>query len=570
MYHAYFNMDNKIELSVAQKETNMPKQFPELHSVFVSELPADTSNENIPRSIEGAAYSWVKPTPTKNSQIICLNRSLATTLGFTLDALSSTAFAKLVSGNLSSLSYSYAMNYGGHQFGQWAGQLGDGRAINLGQYKLTDSRLNYPYANKYLTLQLKGAGKTPYSRHADGMAVLRSSIREYLCSEAMYHLGIPTTRALSLTLTGEDVIRDKLYDGRAAYEPCAIVARISPSFLRFGSIQLPASRGDYALLKETIEFSIRHDYPSLVPTSGKLGKEVYLAWFKQVFDRTITLVVEWMRVGFVHGVLNTDNMSLIGETIDYGPYGWIDEFDLNWTPNTSDAAEKRYRFGQQANIAQWNLYQLANAIYPLINETEPLQIILSNYTQQYQTQWLNMMRDKLGIQVANIKQQNLQEKNILDLALCQDLEKMLSLVVTDMTLFYRALGALDLTENMSNLTQLKTHFYDCFYHIDEINEAYLMRLSDWLRRYQIRHDHGANESQRKIIMEKTNPCYILRNFQVQLAIEAAEKGCFEPLTQLSELLKTPYKQQLTFKQFEQKKPDWAKDKFGCSALSCSS
>jgi len=555
--------------------------LPPLHSVFVSQLPADPDLSNTCRSVQHAAYSFVTPTATKFSKIICSNNELAIELGFSEAALTSSEFCDLISGNnLLSSMQPYAMNYGGHQFGQWAGQLGDGRAINLGQYSLA----NNTYRNEYVTLQLKGAGKTPYSRRADGMAVLRSSVREYLCSEAMYHLGIPTTRALSLTLTGEEVVRDKLYDGRAAYEPCAIVARVSPSFLRFGSIQLPSSRGDLALLKQTVEFSIKNDYPELVPKSGEIDKSVYLQWFKQICKRTAHLIVEWMRVGFVHGVLNTDNMSLIGETIDFGPYGWIDNFDLNWTPNTSDAAEKRYRFGQQGYIGQWNLFQLANAIYPLIEEADPLQDILTDYNRLYEQRWIAMMRGKLGIESDAIiaskneseiegEKSNNQNDSLTesDLTLCKDLERLLSLVNTDMTLFYRHLAHFTSTIDVQDLDALSAHFTECFYNIDEITADYLTKLSTWLTQYQVRLvDNKSTDLERKKSMDKVNPCYILRNFQVQEAIELAEKGDYSRILTLAELLKTPYQQQDKYKQFEIKRPDWATNKFGCSALSCSS
>ena len=544
----------------------MSSSLPYLHSIFTASLPADPNTLNQCRSVEAAAYSWVAPTPTKKAELICVNKELALKLGFTEQNLDSKEFGKLVSGNAKlPTKLAYSMNYGGHQFGQWAGQLGDGRAINLGQL-----RCNIPDSNdqSFVTLQLKGAGKTPYSRRADGMAVLRSSIREYLCSEAMHHLGIPTTRALSLTLTGEEVIRDKLYDGRSAYEPCAIVARVSPSFLRFGSIQLPASRGDVSLLKQTVEYSIKNDYPHLLLTSKNIDKNTYLAWFAEVCERTAHLIVEWMRVGFVHGVLNTDNMSLIGETIDFGPYGWIDNFDLNWTPNTSDEAEKRYRFGQQAYIGQWNLFQLANAIYPLIDEAEPLQQILTSYNQTYQTLWLNMMRAKIGIKTEEIEATKLIES---DLQLSKDLESLLSLVATDMTLFYRHLADLDLTNNMADISFLKTHFANCFYKQDEINQQYLAQLSLWLAQYKKRLEIGnTNESQRKVKMDSVNPCYILRNFQVQEAIELAERGDYSRVLKLAELLKTPYEQQAKYQEFESKRPDWATTRFGCSALSCSS
>jgi len=550
----------------------MKPLLPPIHSIFTSSLPADPDTSNTSRSVEGAAYSWVSPTSTKSAQVICVNNALAKALGFTELSLTSDEFANLVSGNAPASSIqSYAMNYGGHQFGQWAGQLGDGRAINLGQYQLHSNQQNETFEQSFVTLQLKGAGQTPYSRRADGMAVLRSSIREYLCSEAMFHLGIPTTRALSLTLTGEEVIRDKLYDGRAAFEPCAVVARVSPSFLRFGSVQLPSSRGDLALLKQTVDFSINNDYPHLLTESKNITKETYLNWFTEICERTAHLIVEWMRVGFVHGVLNTDNMSLIGETIDFGPYGWIDNFDLNWTPNTSDAAEKRYRFGQQAYIGQWNLFQLANAIYPLIEEAEPLQNILTNYNQTYQTLWLAMMRHKMGIDTNS--EETVDASNLIesDLQLSKDLEKILSLVNTDMTLFYRQLASISKNVDAADLILIKNHFSDCFYQPETITESYLTQLSLWLERYKQRLliDNLA-DSQRKAKMDNINPCYILRNFQVQEAIELAEQGDYSRVLILSELLKTPYKQQAKYKEFESKRPDWATNKFGCSALSCSS
>ncbi|MEJ6121547.1 YdiU family protein [Vibrio sp. 2-Bac 85] len=543
----------------------MSSLLPTLHPVFVSQLPADPELSNTCRSVEHAAYSYVPPTPTKFSKIICCNNELAYTLGFSNAALQSTEFSELISGNnLPSKMQPYAMNYGGHQFGQWAGQLGDGRAINLGQYLLPS---NGTETKEYATLQLKGAGQTPYSRRADGMAVLRSSIREYLCSEAMYHLGIPTTRALSLTLTGEEVVRDKLYDGRAAYEPCAIVARVSPSFLRFGSIQLPSSRGDLGLLKQTIEYSITHDYPALIPESGVIDKSVYLQWFTEICERTAHLIVEWMRVGFVHGVLNTDNMSLIGETIDFGPYGWIDNFDLNWTPNTSDAAEKRYRFGQQGYIGQWNLFQLGNAIYPLIEEAEPLQALLNDYNHVYQKKWLTMMQAKLGLEA---KRED-STMNETDLLLCKELEKVMSLVNTDMTLFYRHLATFSQQTDITDHTVLLSHFTTCFYQLEEITPEYLEQLAKWLGKYKTRLSKQKNtDEQRKDAMNKVNPCYILRNFQVQEAIELAEQGDYSRVLTLAELLKTPYQEQQQYQQFSVKRPNWATNKFGCSALSCSS
>ena len=210
-------------------------------------------------------------------------------------------------------------------------------------------------------LQLKGAGPTPFSRNADGFAVLRSSLREYLCSEAMHHLGIRTTRALSLIGTGEQVMRDVLYDGHPELERGAVVCRVSSSFVRFGHFQMLQARQEIDLLKRFTDFVIKREYPHLA-TKEKLDGENYLAFFSEVSERTAEMVVNWMRVGFVHGVMNTDNLSIIGETIDYGPYGFLDDFNPDWTPNTTDSAHRRYRYGNQPGIAQWNLMQLANAL----------------------------------------------------------------------------------------------------------------------------------------------------------------------------------------------------------------
>ena len=280
------------------------------------------------------------------------------------------------------------MAYGGHQFGNWAGQLGDGRAINLGEVIGRDGQ--------HWALQLKGAGATPYSRTADGLAVLRSSIREFLCSEAMHHLGVPTTRALSLIQTGEQVMRDMMYDGNAEFEPGAVVCRVSPSFVRFGNFQLFAARDELDELRALTNFVIQQHFPHLLGDLELESPELVAAFFDAVCQRTVRMVVEWMRVGFVHGVMNTDNMSILGLTIDYGPYGWLDDYDPDWTPNTTDAQHRRYRYGQQANVALWNCYQLANALYPLVNNSQPLEASLEAFQASYQSEWHSMMASKLG------------------------------------------------------------------------------------------------------------------------------------------------------------------------------
>ncbi|MGK0211992.1 MAG: hypothetical protein ACI9D4_002332, partial [Polaribacter sp.] len=352
---------------------------------FTKELPADSVLDNSRRQVKEACFSYVSPKKTKTPEMLHVSPEMFSALGLSEEDAKSKEFLNVFTGNSQLPNTTpYAMCYGGHQFGNWAGQLGDGRAINLAEVK---------HDNKHWTLQLKGAGETPYSRTADGLAVLRSSVREYLCSEAMYHLGVPTTRALSIALSGDEVLRDMLYDGNAAYEKGAIVCRVSESFLRFGNYQLLAARQDEETLKTLVDYTIKHHFSHL----GKPSKETYLQFFETVLNNTLEMIIHWQRVGFVHGVMNTDNMSILGQTIDYGPYGWLEGYDHNWTPNTTDSQFKRYRYGAQLEIGLWNLFQLANAIYPLIGETEGLEGLLHSYHEKAERQNLSMMRSKLGL-----------------------------------------------------------------------------------------------------------------------------------------------------------------------------
>jgi serine/tyrosine/threonine adenylyltransferase len=357
---------------------------------FVNELPADPETGNFTRQVLGACYSKVLPTPVSQPTLVAYAQEVAALLDLDAAVCQSADFSHVFSGNkLLSGMVPHATCYGGHQFGVWAGQLGDGRVINLGDV------INAK--GERWALQLKGAGLTPYSRHADGLAVLRSSIREFLCSEAMYHLGVPTTRALSLVTTGEQVVRDMFYNGNPKPEPGAIVCRVAESFLRFGHFQILTAQGNLGLLQKLLDYTINNYFPQL----GKPSVETYLAWFAEVCSRTAKLVVEWERVGFVHGVLNTDNMSILGLTIDYGPYGWLENYDPGWTPNTTDVEEKRYRFGNQAACAQWNLWQLANAIYPAIKNAKQLQQIVADFVGIYESERQQMLSKKLGLLVNN-------------------------------------------------------------------------------------------------------------------------------------------------------------------------
>ncbi len=521
---------------------------------FIRDLPADPELKNFRRQVIGACYSKVTPTTVTAPELVSYSKSVASLLNLANSSCESTLFTEVFTGNklLPSMD-PYSQCYGGHQFGHWAGQLGDGRAINLGEV------LNHQ--NQHLTLQLKGAGATPFSRNADGLAVLRSSVREFLCSEAMFHLGVPTTRALSLTLTGEQVIRDMFYDGRPKSEPGAVVCRVAPSFTRFGHFQLFSARGDIPLLQKFVDFTIVNDFPHL----GKPCKSVYQAWFAEVCRKTAEMIVHWQRVGFVHGVMNTDNMSILGLTIDYGPYGWLEDYDPNWTPNTTDAAERRYRFGNQAQIALWNLGQLANAIYPLIEAVEPLQQALALYSDSYEQSWQEMMTAKLGLSAYQSQD---------DAPLIAELLQILQLVETDMTIFYRNLASLDChDQSLLNASDdaLLAPLMSAYYQPEKIMDDFKSRIANWLRSYikRVRQDEMTNKI-RKESMNAVNPKYVLRNYLAQLAIDKAEEGDFSMIDELQEILRRPYDEQPKWQQYAEKRPDWAKIRAGCSMLSCSS
>ncbi len=519
---------------------------PRFDNRFTRSLPADPDPTNRPRQVRGACFSRVRPVVPRAPALVAWAREVVDDLG--MDEADLQAWADVwAGGRVLPEMDCHAMCYGGHQFGQWAGQLGDGRAINLGE--VVDRR------GELQMLQLKGAGPTPYSRGADGLAVLRSSVREFLCSEAMHHLGVPTTRALSLCLTGEDVLRDMFYDGRPEYEPGAVVCRVAPSFLRFGSYELPAATGQRELLAALCDYTIRHHFPAL----GEPCPEVYAEWFAVVCQRTAELVVHWQRVGFVHGVLNTDNMSILGLTIDYGPYGWIDDYDPDWTPNTTDAQVRRYRFGQQGRVAQWNLAQLGNALAPLLPSVEPLQAALDDYRLRFERRYLEMMTRKLGLLRCDADR---------DRALIEQLVGLLTSVETDMTLFFRQLAEIPLAA----LARGEGEQLEAAYYVpQQLDEAALLQRREFLMAYAARagRDAGSDEG-RKLRMDSVNPRYVMRNYLAQQAIDRALEDDFDGIAELLEVMRRPYEDQPRFASYAARRPDWARNRPGCSQLSCSS
>ena len=290
--------------------------------------------------------------------------------------------------------------------------------------------------------------------------------------------------------------------------------------------------------------------------------DVYIQWFAEVAERTMDMVVHWMRVGFVHGVLNTDNMSILGLTIDYGPYGWLDNYDPNWTPNTTDAEGRRYRFGAQSQIAQWNILQLGNALYPLIEQAEPLQKIIKDFASDYTNKWQQMRAQKLGLKqfIADTDEQ-----------LNTELHEVLQLVETDMTIFYRKLADLDVHDQTLTDDELLSPLMSAYYAPEAMSKDDKIQICSWLRQYQqrARQDDLSNEIRRKN-MNAINPKYVLRNYMAQLAIDDAEQGDFALVNELLELLRHPYDEQSDKENFAVKRPDWARQRAGCSMLSCSS
>ncbi len=506
---------------------------------FKDVFPGDLSLNTMQRQTPHVLFCDVVPEKFPKAELLLFNDKLSEETGLgTLNPEQDLPF--LAASSYPSDKIPYSTAYGGHQFGKWAGQLGDGRAILAGEI-ISDKGI-------HTELQWKGAGATPYSRHADGRAVLRSSLREYLMSEAMYFMGVPTTRALSLVKTGEKVVRDIMYNGRPEEEDGAVMMRTAESFLRFGHFELISASGNKELLQKLMDDTIERYFPEINPGDPQR----YLLWLKAVAVKTADLVVEWFRTGFVHGVMNTDNMSVLGLTVDYGPFAMLEDFDLNFTSNTTDLPGKRYAFGKQAQIAQWNLWQLMNAVYPIVNDQQGLQQILGDFGKYFWQKHDEMTASKFGFQtwVATDTDFFTGWQHLM-----QDLQ-------LDYTLFFTALEGW-LKSGQPEPFSLENISYK------HLNDSEQQSFADFLIRYQKRLLSESSDRESAILlMQKNNPKFILRNYLLYECIQEVEAGHTEMLSHLLEALQHPY--EMRYPELCIKRPEKYNLVPGCSMLSCSS
>jgi uncharacterized protein YdiU (UPF0061 family) len=473
-------------------------------------------------------YTFLLPQPLPAPYWVGRSDALAGELGLHKSWLASPELLEALSGNrLLAGTQPLASVYGGHQFGMWAGQLGDGRAILLGE------------TSDGLEMQLKGAGRTPYSRMGDGRAVLRSSIREFLCSEAMRGLDIPTSRALCVTGSDAPVRRETV-------ETAAVVTRVAPSFIRFGHFEHFSHRGQHGQLKILADHVIDRFYPQC-RTDEKFAGNPYAALLEAVSERTARMVAQWQAVGFCHGVMNTDNMSILGLTIDYGPFQFLDAFDPGHVCNHSDT-QGRYAFNQQANVAYWNLFCLAQALLPLIEEQKLALAALESFKAVFAAAFEKQMRAKLGL--ADPHGAEAPRDAAGDRALIEDILTLLARNRVDYTIFWRRLShaAAD-----GNTEPVRVLFPD-----QAAADAWLLRHAQRIASMP----RGLTTG----LMLKTNPKFVLRNHLGEQAIQAAKLKDFSQVTTLLGLLESPFEEHPGFDAYADFPPEWASS----IAVSCSS
>ncbi len=469
-------------------------------------------------------HSRLNPTPLPHSYLVSFNASAAELINLDVAEVERADFTEYFIGNrLLPGSEPLSMLYAGHQFGYFVPQLGDGRAILLGEIQNS--------AGEYWDIQLKGAGITPFSRNGDGRAVLRSSIREYLCSEAMHGLGIPTSRALCIVGSDAEVYRETI-------ESAAVVTRLSPSHVRFGSFEVFAYRNQHEPIALLADYVIAKHFPDISDAPDK-----YLRFLNEVITRTANLMAKWQAVGFAHGVMNTDNMSILGLTFDYGPFGFMENYDPGFICNHSDHGG-RYAFDQQPQIGLWNLSCLAQALTPII-AVEEAQEALENYEPTFFEHYTELMGKKLGL--TNVSKE--------DISLITPLLEMMRASQLDYTNLFRSLGLFKFAPDEKN-SELRDQFVDrpAF---DAWVEVYRTRLQS---------EPGTDE-ERKARMDKANPKYILRNSMAQSAIALAERERnFSEVDRLLVLLSRPFDEQPEMEDYAAPAPDWARH----VVVSCSS
>ena len=465
-------------------------------------------------------FSPVLPARLDDPVMVSSNKLLAEELGIDPAELATSEMLEMMSGNFMTANIKpIALVYSGHQFGVWAGQLGDGRAMTLGELPAGDSSATWD-------IQLKGAGPTPYSRFADGRAVLRSSIREYLCSEAMHGLGIATTRALCLVDSKSQVYREEIESG-------ATVCRVAQSHIRFGSFEHFHYRNQPESVKALADYVIQRNFPEWAEADNK-----YYLMFKNCVLKTAKMIAQWQSVGFNHGVMNTDNMSIIGDTIDYGPFGFLDTYDPDHICNHSDT-NGRYSFKNQPSVGLWNLNALATSLTSLI-DNEDLISALKQYEPEFLDQFRHIMAGKIG----------LEEYRHDDEQLINQLLELLQTNNVDYSIFFRALSAFS-DDNQS----IRDQFVD--------REGF----DSWAEKYSARlTQQDQTDQQRRQSMNAVNPKYVLRNYMAQAAIEAAKQGDYSEVNLLLDILQSPCKEHPEAEKYAGLPPDWADQ----LSVSCSS
>jgi len=475
-------------------------------------------------------YSRVLPTPLGEPYLISFNSAAAALIELDATEAARADFPVIFNGDkLLQGSEPLAMLYSGHQFGHYVSQLGDGRAIVLGEV-MTSTGARWE-------LQLKGGGQTPYSRAGDGRAVLRSTVREYLCSEAMHGLGIPTTRALCIVGSDEEVYRESIESG-------AMLLRMAPSHVRFGSFESFYYRNQDAHLRTLADYVIEHHYPEFLDQP-----DCYLALYREVAVRTAKLIAQWQLVGFAHGVMNTDNMSILGLTLDYGPFGFLDDYEPGCICNHSDH-QGRYAFDRQPDVGLWNLSCLGQALLPLLDDqaeaaAEQAMAQFDVYKEVFQQSYSAGLRSKLG----------LRESQPDDMALAQRLLDQMAEERRDYTNSWRMLGDFNSAPGADN-----TKLYDQF-----IDRA---RFSAWVEDYAARlRSEQSIDNERRNTMNQTNPKYVLRNYLVQTAIERArEQRDYSEIDRLLRVLQDPFAEHPEDTDLAEPPPDWGRK----LSVSCSS